>query len=640
MKIKRIIAAVMAVCVIGGAGSPFIREKAGSNSFIAYAAEEEEYKYVEVDDIGYVVYSDHAEVNMFDVRTEGAVVIPEKVEGVPVTVVIGNSMSSPYKATSIKLPDTIETIGDCAFNHCDGLTSVNIPAKLKHIGARAFNGCSGIKEFKLPDTVETIGDYAFENCAGITEMTVPAKVKELGVRAFANCENLEKLTFKGNDTVIAKELCAKDSKLADITFAEGIWDFRQYALTDTKWMADQRAKNEADNNSLVIVNNTLVDAQKSGGNADIPDNVKYIGEYAFHGADNVSYINIPDSVEVIGNGGIAYCSAKEINLGKGLKTVGKDAFRACVNVKEINIPNSVTSIGEGCIYGCEGMESVHIPDSTTELPDDIFSGCKSLKEFTISEKITKIGSGAFWSCYSLPEMIVPETVKEIGACAFGECRGIKKAVIKAPIESLPNGILKNTYSLESVELPSTLKKIEPDAFMGTNLKLIDIPEGVEEIDSWSFSHANFRYIVMPKSLKVLGDYAFYNDNKLERVKFLNQATEMVGNPLWCDVVGYEKSNAQAYSEERENVKFILIGSDDDKNYKPNLSDGTDTETTTAAETTVSTTTTTATGTRHFCDANGDGMIDARDATVILTYYAKASSGYTGTIDDYIASLSE
>ena len=158
MKIKRIIAAVMAVCVIGGAGSPFIREKAGSNSFIAYAAEEEEYKYVEVDDIGYVVYSDHAEVNMFDVRTEGEVVIPEKVEGVPVTVVIRNSMSSPYNATSIKLPDTIETIGDCAFNRCDGLTSVNIPAKLKHIGARAFNGCSGIKEFKLPDLVSAETD--------------------------------------------------------------------------------------------------------------------------------------------------------------------------------------------------------------------------------------------------------------------------------------------------------------------------------------------------------------------------------------------------------------------------------------------------------------------------------------------------
>ena len=48
----------------------------------------------------------------------------------------------------------------------------------------------------------------------------------------------------------------------------------------------------------------------------------------------------------------------------------------------------------------------------------------------------------------------------------------------------------------------------------------------------------------------------------------------------------------------------------------------------------------AAGTWTLGDVNFDGIIDARDATVILTYYEKASSGYEGTIDDYIASLAE
>ena len=37
----------------------------------------------------------------------------------------------------------------------------------------------------------------------------------------------------------------------------------------------------------------------------------------------------------------------------------------------------------------------------------------------------------------------------------------------------------------------------------------------------------------------------------------------------------------------------------------------------------------------FGDINGDDVIDGRDATILLTYYAKTSVGYTGTLDDFI-----
>uniref|UniRef100_UPI00406D528E Group 2 dockerin from R. flavefaciens FD-1 n=1 Tax=Ruminococcus flavefaciens FD-1 TaxID=641112 RepID=UPI00406D528E len=33
----------------------------------------------------------------------------------------------------------------------------------------------------------------------------------------------------------------------------------------------------------------------------------------------------------------------------------------------------------------------------------------------------------------------------------------------------------------------------------------------------------------------------------------------------------------------------------------------------------------------FGDINGDGIIDGRDATVLLTYYAKTSTGYKGSL---------
>ena len=41
------------------------------------------------------------------------------------------------------------------------------------------------------------------------------------------------------------------------------------------------------------------------------------------------------------------------------------------------------------------------------------------------------------------------------------------------------------------------------------------------------------------------------------------------------------------------------------------------------------------GNRAYGDMNNDGVTDARDATILLTYYAKTSVGYVGTLDDFI-----
>ena len=40
----------------------------------------------------------------------------------------------------------------------------------------------------------------------------------------------------------------------------------------------------------------------------------------------------------------------------------------------------------------------------------------------------------------------------------------------------------------------------------------------------------------------------------------------------------------------------------------------------------------------FGDLTGDGILDGRDASAMLTYYAKTSTGYKGTIEDFMAEL--
>lgn len=45
-------------------------------------------------------------------------------------------------------------------------------------------------------------------------------------------------------------------------------------------------------------------------------------------------------------------------------------------------------------------------------------------------------------------------------------------------------------------------------------------------------------------------------------------------------------------------------------------------------------------TTNYGDINGDNVIDGRDATLLLTYYAKTSTGYEGTLAEFVASSEE
>ena len=71
----------------------------------------------------------------------------------------------------------------------------------------------------------------------------------------------------------------------------------------------------------------------------------------------------------------------------GLKPVTKIykyAFKDCQDLTSVNIPNSVTSIGAMAFSGCSSLTSIDIPDSVTSIGDSAFSNCSSLKSFNIN----------------------------------------------------------------------------------------------------------------------------------------------------------------------------------------------------------------------------------------------------------------
>src|SRR5215510_6472008 len=81
----------------------------------------------------------------------------------------------------VVIPDTINglpvtAIGNSVFSQKTSLTSVTIPNSVTSIGAQAFLFCTSLKSVTIGNSVTSIGDQAFYRCISLTSVTIPNSV--------------------------------------------------------------------------------------------------------------------------------------------------------------------------------------------------------------------------------------------------------------------------------------------------------------------------------------------------------------------------------------------------------------------------------------------------------------------------------
>lgn len=123
--------------------------------------------------------------------------------------------------TDLVIPNSVTSIGNCAFCGCSRLTSVTIPSSVTSIGDYAFSGCSRLTTVNIPNSVTSIGYSAFKNCTGLTSITIPSNVTSIGSSAFSNCTSLTSITIHNNVTNIGDSLFAYCYKLKEIIIPKG-----------------------------------------------------------------------------------------------------------------------------------------------------------------------------------------------------------------------------------------------------------------------------------------------------------------------------------------------------------------------------------------------------------------------------------
>ena len=82
---------------------------------------------------------------------------------------------------AVKVEKDVQSIGDCAF----------------------FGDYENLEEISLPDTLERIGEQAFEGCEKLEKVELPESLTEIGKDAFKDCVKLRKAAFAGDAEAFA-----------------------------------------------------------------------------------------------------------------------------------------------------------------------------------------------------------------------------------------------------------------------------------------------------------------------------------------------------------------------------------------------------------------------------------------------------
>lgn len=95
---------------------------------------------------------------------------------------------------TVKIPSTVKTIGDYAFDNCKKLEKINIPESVTSIGDCAFRWTK-IKKIIIPGTVSLINYKLFCNCNSLEDVELQNGIKAIEFGAFSECNNLKELNL-------------------------------------------------------------------------------------------------------------------------------------------------------------------------------------------------------------------------------------------------------------------------------------------------------------------------------------------------------------------------------------------------------------------------------------------------------------
>lgn len=262
------------------------------------------------------------------------------------------------------------------------VTSLDIPEGVTKICDYALS-CDSIKSVKLPESLQSIGEGAFKGNGQLSSVSIPKNVTSIGVDAFRNCNNLTEITLPFVGT------SPSENKTVNSVFGS-IFGYSETKRTETteQIYADGASAFYYIPSTLQKV--TLTNAEQIPYGAfsncvglteiTIPENTASIGDNSFKGCNGLTAVNynaIDCKNENSGSVFSACPSLKTVNLGKNVNAIPRAMFMSCKGLETLKFDN-VTSIGTVAFAECTGLTNISLPKTVMEIEQAAFRNCSNL----------------------------------------------------------------------------------------------------------------------------------------------------------------------------------------------------------------------------------------------------------------------
>ena len=199
--------------------------------------------------------------------------------------------------SSIKIPGSLNFIGEDAFENCENLNSVYLEEGIDSIGSKAFENCTSLSSITLPNSIRSIGWGLFIRCSKLQDVNIPSPIRHLPNSTFYECKMLRNIPINDNITSIGEDCFGNCIGLTEI---------------------------------------------------NIPSTIKSIGRSGFVNCKNITTITLSEGIENVGEKAFQGCEKiKSVTIPASVKTIGNDAFNNCENLIEFIFKQSSEAINLG-----------------------------------------------------------------------------------------------------------------------------------------------------------------------------------------------------------------------------------------------------------------------------------------------------
>ena len=380
-----------------------------------------------------------------------------------------------YRGTEerVTIPDTVEVVGESAFENNQKVQFVVIPKSVKRLDAYVFWGCNNLEEVVLGKGLTTVDEYSFAGCTGLKQITIPENIQSIDAQAFAGCVNLTDIYIPATVTGIAEDAFLNCDNVT-IHADEG-----SVAAQFSQKLAEQKKRDP-------LVTAAPVQTPTAVSRPDTQATTEPVSTATPAPVATPVPGNVLGSTIIVGNHALVMVHPGEEKVQQGYTE--PEAGQETGEEQDITAETENGKIPEWMYYRNQSVSAVTIPEGTTEIGRFAFSR-SSLRTVTIPEGVTVIDYAAFYHCDNLDNVILPDTVNTVGAKAFTHTGWLDDFEENSMDDFLISGDILVAYkgNLPEVVIPDGVRVIAEEAFRNhTELKKVHLPASVTDIGNDAF----------------------------------------------------------------------------------------------------------------------------------------------------------